>query len=396
MNDIGIFSINLHSFYLNYGAALHSFAFQKYLESKGVSSVIVDYKSKHIGDFRLDFPALSFIKKRAKLKTIIHALFATPSYKRKFKAFNKFYTENCKMLENNGKSFCYEDFNSGKEMHFDFPVAICESDVIWSPKTSNGFDRVFFFDYPCFDEKTKIAYAPSISNTKLSKAEEKEFCRLLENFDLLSCRENQTAEYVSKLTGRKCPHVLDPVLLLDDDFYKPYMERQRIKNYLLCYNVMQNDYEMLSFGKKVAKEKGLKFVELSDFVRNKITHKVLSGRSIGEFLWLLKNADYIITNSFHGMCFAILFKKNFLIFERDGVDLKVKSVLEVLGLENFFVKKDLEFSEEILKNKIDYQEVEKNLQKQREISFNFIDEIIGVTKSQTNKEIWGGGYNDMV
>lgn len=390
MSDVGIISINIHSFFLNYGAALHSFAFQKYLDKLGVDSVIVDYKSKHFGNFRFDKFYLNFIHGK-KLRPVISAfLFYTIPYKRKDKAFRKFYAENCRIIDNNGSSYTYDFFNEHSDsIYFDFPVVVCESDVIWSPKTSNGFDRVFFCDYKSFDGKIKVSYAPSISNTKLTSEQESEFERLVSNFDYLSCREKQTAEYVQKLTGRKCTHVLAPVLMLDEKDYLPYLEKQNAKKYLLVYNVMMNDKKMISFAKKLAKNKGLKLIEISDFVRNKIDHKTLTGRSIGEFLWLIKNADYFVTNSFHGVCFAALFRKEFLVFERDGVDLKVKSLLEILGLSNRFVCQSEIDSYKGSNKQTDWKSVKFRLDEHRKMSKDFIEESIMKNLKHYKKK--GGG-----
>lgn len=377
MIDVGIISINIHSLYLNYGAALHSFAFQKYLESLGINSVIVDYKSKHFGNMLLDRPAITFLKRHKRITTILSALLNTPSFKRKYKTFNAFYSANCKMVDNNGEPYTYDFFNKQNEkINFVFPIVVCESDVIWSPKTSNGFDRVFFCDYPCFKNKIKVAYAPSISNTHLTKTEEEKFKKLLENFDYLSSREKQTAEYVNTITGRKCVHVLDPVLLLDEKDYVPYFEEQKFSKYLLVYNVMRNDKKMLLLAKKIAKKRNLKLIEISDYVRNKIDHKTLTGRSIGEFLWLIKNSDYFITNGFHGVCFSILFKKDFLVFERDGVDLKVKSLLESLKLEDCFVFQSQIDSYIDNYKKIDWENVFNLLNIQRKDSMHYINESI--------------------
>lgn len=375
MSSVRILSINIHSLYLNYGAALHSFAFQKYLEKCGIDSVIVDYRSKHFGDFKLDNPAVTFWRRHSSIKTILNAILNTPSFRRKFKTFHRFYKENCTTVDNNGIPYTYEDFFK-EQFDFDFPVAVCESDVIWSPKTSGGFDRVFFCDCPCFEQKIKVAYAPSISNTVLSDEQESEFEKLLHNFDYLSCREKQTAEYVQTLTGRQCIHALDPVLLLDGKEYEPYMERQKYRKYLLAYNVMKNDKKMIRFAMNLAKQKCLHFIELSDFVRNKFSHKTLTGRSIGEFLWLIKNADYVVTNGFHGMCFCLLFQKDFLIFERDGIDLKVKSLLDVLELSERFVLEN--HSEQFLSRDflIDWEKVHFLLNEQRRNSMEYIHESI--------------------
>ena len=377
MSDVGIFSINIHSLYLNYGAALHSFAFQTYLKKYEIDSVIVDYKSKHFGNIRLDSPIRTCIEQGFSIRRFLSALLNTVSSKRKYKAFHRFYNSNCTMANNNGRPFTYSDFNDcNQNISFDFPIAVCESDVIWSPKTSKGFDRVFFCDYPCFSNKIKVAYAPSISNTVLTSEQENEFVKLLKNFDFLSAREKQTAEYVEKLSGKECAHVLDPVLLLDAEDYEPYLEKQKAKNYLLVYNVMKNDSNMLSFARKLARQKKLKLVEVSDFVRNKLKHKTLTGRSIGEFLYLIKNASYFVTNSFHGVCFAILYKRDFLVFERDGIDLKVRSLVDTLGLSETFVSES-KVNDFLSKQiSIDWKNVYELLAVQRKKSEKFIENSI--------------------
>lgn len=339
--DALIVSFGFYSKWLNYGAALHPFVFLRYLEGIGAKAAILDYESKSMEGINLKRLPLFFIKKGRTLRSVVAAILCAPSYRRKYKKFRAFYDANCKMLRKaDGAPFTYADFNRGaQEIKFGARVAVCEGDVSWSPVTSAGFDRVFFFDYPCFAPLKKVAYAPSISNTILTKEQEAEFKRLAANYDFLSAREGQTAAYVSELTGRPCPHVLDAVLLVDGAFYEPYMERQCFRNYLLAYNVMVNDKKMLEAGKKVASERNMRFIELSDYAANKRLHKALTGRSIGEFLWLLKNAGFVVTNGFHGMCFSILFKREFLVFERDGVDIKTRDLLSALKLEERFVPK---------------------------------------------------------
>lgn len=382
--DVGIISINIHSFFMNYGAALHSFAFQKYLEKVGIDSVIVDYKSKHIGDYRLDFPFVTAIKRHSSLRHVINMIVSSPSYHRKYSTFHSFYKKNCKVVDNNGVPFNYDFFqsNANKDDIFDFDIVVCESDVIWSPKTSKGFDRVFFCDYKCFNNKLKVAYSPSISNTRISCEEEPEFKRLVSNFDYISCREKETAEYIENLTGKKCTHVLDPVLLLSAEDYEPFIKVPKNENYVLVYNVMKNDKTMLSYAKKFAKEKKLKLIEISDFVINKLTHKTYTGCSIEEFLGLIKKSKYLITNGFHGMCFAILFKKDFKIFARDGFDIKVKSLLDILGMSNVFFDSTITQSDFRI-DKIDWIMVDNKLNLQRKISYDYI-------KMSIEKNIRGG------
>lgn len=373
--SIGIISINLHSLYMNYGAALHSFAFQNYLKIKGYDSVILDYESKHFNHYNLKYPFIMALRRRYGLKQIIAHLIMSPSFFIKYRKFERFYKLNCKMIDYNGRPYYYEDFlKKGDNFKFEFDTAICESDVIWSPLTSHGFDRVFFCDFNCFNDKKKIAYSPSISNTKLNAEEENEFKKLIKNFDFISTREKETADYVQTLTDKTVTHVLDPVLLLDSDFYESYLKKPKYKNYLLVYNCTKNDSKMIRFAKKVAKKNNLKLIELSNFVRNKIDHKVITSAGIEEFWGLIANCSMFITNGFHGMCFAILFKKNFVIFERDGYDIKVKSLLETLDIKNAFIKHEMLNKDSIYERfpEINWNKVYTKLDDMRIVSNNFI------------------------
>jgi hypothetical protein len=373
---VGILSINKYSLYMNYGAALHSFAFQKYLDKRGVDNVIIDYLPQHIGDYRLDFPIISAIKRRSGLKHIIGCLLRLISAKIKYDKFMKFFRKNYKMVNCPEGSFSKEDFEKNKTIDiFDFERIICESDVIWSPKTNKGFDRAFFCDYEFSKSMIKIAYAASISNTFFNEDEEKEFVPLLKNFDYISVRERQTAEYVQKFTDKKVFHVLDPVLLLDSEDYQPYIKYTKKCNYLLAYNCMHNDRIMMKRAKEFAKAMNWDLIEISNFDWNRIHNKVYSSLGIEEFLGFFLNAQFVVTNGFHGMCFSIIFRKNFYVFERDSIDLKIKSLISVLDLHHCFITGNKK-NDKFVNNTIDYDVVYKRLDSERRRSINFINNAI--------------------
>jgi hypothetical protein len=289
-----------------------------------------------------------------------------------------FYKNYCRTVDCNGKPFTSDFFEKNKNIDiFDFGKIVCESDVIWSPKTFKGFDRAFFCDYEFSKNMLKIAYAASISNTYLTQEEENIFKVLIKNFDYISVREKQTAEYVQQLTDKPVLHVLDPVLLLDAEDYQPFIKKIKNKNnYLLVYQPNKNDLALIKRAKKLAQSMKLDFIEISNFWRNKRYHKVYCSLGIEEFLGFFLNAQFIVTNAFHGMCFAIIFKKNFYIFQRDrdegGFDLKLKSLVSVLDIEEYFITGDKELTPII----IDYDKVYGRLNEERRKSMNFIDNAI--------------------
>jgi hypothetical protein len=374
-NKVGIISINRHTLDMNFGAALHSFAFQKYLDKTyAVDNVIIDYKYKIIIDYRLDFPLLTAIKKRMRMRTVIGFFLRLVWYKVRYDKFELFYKNNCRTIDCYGKPFTGNDFEKNEHIeNFDFGKIVCESDVIWSPKSTGGFDRAFFCDYAFSKNMIKIAYAASISNHSFTDEEENTFKHLINNFDYISTREKQTADYVGKLTDKSVFHVLDPTLLLNAEDYYPVMKKRRNQtNYLLLYSAMSNDLTMLKKAKNLAKLMNLDFIEISNNLKNKIYHKVCTYIGVEEFLWYFSNARFIVTNAFHGMCFSIIFKKDFYVFPRDGTDLKLRSLVSTLDLEENFIT----HNKELLPITIDYDKTYVKLNEERKKSTDFINYAI--------------------
>jgi len=359
---------------MNFGAALHSVAFQKVLDKHGIENYIVDYRSKHVEKFNFNNLFITNLKagKIKSLKGIVSSLINTPSLRSKYKKFSQFYEKNTRMYSDNGKPFFYSKFIKNEYNKFSFTTVVCESDVTWSPLTNEGFDRVLFFDLDAFNGINKVAYSPSISNTQLSNEQEKEFKKLLKNYDYLSSREDETANYVAELTGRECQWVLDPVLLLSKQDYEPYMEEVDFKDYVIVYNCMKNDSNLLKEAKDYADKNGLLLIEISDYNQNKIKykHRVLTDLGIEEFLYLFNNASYIFTNGFHGACFSIVFNKNFYLFARDGVDIKITSLLRMFDLEDRYVGLGQKIDKNA--NAIDYKKINEVLLKEREKSIKYI------------------------
>ena len=91
---------------------------------------------------------------------------------------------------------------------------------------------------------------------------------------------------------------------------------------------------MEAFADKIAKENGWKVVEISLRANNADKHRMFYEAGVEEFLSLVKHAEYIVTNSFHGMIFSVQFKKQFSIFSREQCDTKIKELLLLFGLED--------------------------------------------------------------
>src|SRR5699024_5747958 len=154
-------------------------------------------------------------------------------------------------------------------------------------------------------------------------------------FNYVSCRELEDMETLNVKFNLKAENHVDPTLLLTDSVWNFLADPNRKfkEEYILIYTVKQPK-NLLNEAKKIAKEKGMKIVQLRNRQFDREINYV-SNPSVGAFLSLFRDASYILTNSFHGTAFSIIYKKNFLVeFEaEDGsVNTRSKSLLDLLNL----------------------------------------------------------------
>ena len=124
---------------------------------------------------------------------------------------------------------------------------------------------------------------------------------------------------------------------------------------------------MEDYAERIAKEHGWRIVEISLRATNaEKGHEMAYAAGIEEFLGLVSKAECVVTNSYHGMIFSVLFKTPFAVFSREQCDNKITELLQILNLSG----RMMVTGEEKLK-KIDYAAVEKSIEKEREESLRF-------------------------
>ena len=375
---VGIVSYNIYSQHMNYGAVLHSFAFQQYLIKKGVDSVVLCYIPKKLNNYHLKYPILN-VNRIKSLKGFIIFLvnwgIGFFSNLRKYKKFQRFFREK---LRKTSLTYRFKDLMKLNSIeNFEFTVFVCESDVIWKLYSENDFDECFFLKFPAAEGQKKVAYSPSLSSRKFTVAETKKFVSLVSDFIAISTREAQTAAYLSSILNHNVEWVLDPTLLLDKADYDKIAIVPKEDGYVLLYNCMIDDHRMIKEARKFASRRGIQLIEVSNFYINKFVynHRTKTDIGIEEFLGYIKNADFVICNAFHGMCFSVIFKKQFFLFQRDESDYRMQNITEALGLQSRLIS----HTNKQIPSKyddIDYEEVYANLEVHRKRSYDFIDENI--------------------
>lgn len=374
MKDIAIVTVFHNNF--NYGAVLQAYALQKWLKQEGYESDILlidrdtsaSYKKRITSSSRkIDYTCWQKIKNQ--LTSAILFL-----RKRKINAFSRTYISMSDHI--------YSDADIGETNQL-YDVFIAGSDMIWH--FSVGYDA-FFLNFVS-DGHLKIAYAASIGVDQLDEAYMQYMTPLLERFDFISVREQASVRLLSGRVRQKVHCVLDPVFLLPSEHWVNMCKRgSKSKDYILVY-LLGLSMQTHRLAQALSENLGIKPVVIA-FGRIILNRAVLliKGKKIVavspiEFLTLIKNAKYVITDSFHGTAFSIIFHKSFCTVprkernEQPHISLRLYDILGRLGLENH-IQQTLEGVLRILHEEVDYEAVETRLEKERAHSTAFLKEAL--------------------
>lgn len=373
---VGIISFVTNSSHLNYGATLHGYAFQKFLKTRfGIESEIIDYFPKALIGENLKYPILN---KRVHKSWIIHTivkinwLLSVKSNRDKWNKFRNFIKSH---LRTTPLCYDYSALQTGNDSQgLDYDVFVCEADVIWKLTSEKALDENFFLDFPAAQNRNKVAYAPTVAARPIEGDLLRKVKQMTSSFRAISAREAKGAEYLSTLLDRKVEHVLDPTLLLDEKDYADIIkEPEEKERYLLIYTCTVNDREMVKEATRYGRQHNLKVIEISNYTLNRFVtqHSMRTDAGIEEWLGYFKNAELVCTNSFHGLCFCVLFRKNFFLFERDKNDFRMPDICEKLGLSDRLIPCGTREIPESL-SAIDYDDVYKHLSRLRTQSADFI------------------------
>ena len=251
------------------------------------------------------------------------------------------------------------------EEKFDFFVV--GSDQVWSPFSPDVNSTMFLtFVTP----NKRIAISPSLACDNIPTEQKDKYFKYLNGIKNISTREEQGSEIVANIIGRDVPTLLDPTLVHKQKFWDNYIKETNFKipqKYCFCYCLGSN-------------EENSKIKELCDLfdlqVINMMTDKKYYSLGPGEFLYLIKNAELVITDSYHGTIFSYIFKVPFINFKRKGTSIDMNSRFNTLykkmGIKPRYLYQIKE--EEIFK--IDFDLIDKNIENEKKQVFKFIENIV--------------------
>ena len=348
----------------NYGAILQTYALQKKLRQFNSDTEIIDYNCPYFQD---SYKIISF--KNITVKSIVKQFLLYKSKKQKYSKFDKFIKNNIRLSKvKNIKKKDIEKYTK------EYDKIIVGSDQVWNMSCTNG-DLTYFLDFVT-DNKRKNSYAASFGKRNITDKEKKVASKYLSSFNAISVREKDGQEILDDLNIKNASVVVDPTLLIEKkEWDKICAERMVNTGYILEYK-LYNSEKIKKIAKKLAKEKKLKIIVLQSDLKKEIEgSKVIRNAGIKEFISLIKYADYVITNSFHGTIFSLIYHKEFYISLIKGENAP-NSRLENLLKEYNLTNRILDYNENNFNQEIDYEEVDKKIVKNRDKSLDFLKKVI--------------------
>jgi hypothetical protein len=342
---IGILTFHAVS---NYGAVLQAYALMSYLRRQGHEVELIDYQPDYLmGRYQITAKALlhpiSWVKW---LKAV------------RFKGFNK------KHLKVSSCRYASRDelFTAADV----YDVVITGSDQVWNPEIAKPamVDPAFFLDFVS-EGKRRISYAASFGVDSISEEFHAEVRGLLGRMDAIAIREQSGKEIVCSLIGEDAAVevVPDPTLLLES--YDDLASKPSLEGYVFVYRVQTSEL-VEKVARAASDYAGVPLVKGFNTIRIwKEGAKVVLPDPKG-WLGYIKHADVVVTNSFHGTIFSILFRKKFFTVSLTGKTAKRNArllfLLEKLGLEDRFIREaDLEGIDERLAEPINWDQVQERL-----------------------------------
>lgn len=242
-------------------------------------------------------------------------------------------------------------------------------------------DKMYRFHYLDFSPSNtrRLMYAGSFGRVYIPEDRKQEVRDLLQKFNALSCREDEASDLVQQVAGFRPEVVLDPVHLLSPGDWRIIAKPvKRIKGeYILVYMLLRHE-KVMDIAKRIKELTNLKIVLLDASVQSKYkADTIVTDAGMEEFVWLFDNARYVVTNSFHGTSFSVIFGKPFFSYNipEPGFIVRSQSFLARIGCQDRIISDASEVSEANLN--IDYDSIDLEYQKHRALSITFLKQHIG-------------------
>ncbi|MBU5487102.1 polysaccharide pyruvyl transferase family protein [Clostridium sp. MSJ-8] len=371
MNKVGLITYHAAQ---NNGSFLQAYALEKKI------SKIEGYKCDIINFYSYEQEELySVFKKNNSFRNIAKNCVACLNYRNLKKRHDDF--DN---IVNNSMSLskkCYKTLEELDEAENEYDIFVSGSDQIWNVDAWD-YNDAYFLSF--VNNKPKISYASSFGgkiDSKKAQNYSDNVRKFLNEYDSIAVREVKGQKYAKSLVDRDVQVVLDPTFLLDQqDYDKICADRLVEGDYIFFYSIDYND-AALKIVKKFAEINNLPVVVVysgdnKSYKTLKYGFKMLKEAAPNHFLSLIKHAKYVLSTSFHGTVFSIIYNKQFFTVRgtengKINNDDRLTTILSRLGLEDRQLS-ELSKEEDYRPSDIDYSIVNPKLAEARQESVDYL------------------------
>lgn len=360
---VGIISIH---YGVNFGSSLQAYALSKFIEDRYDYIVeIINYIPP-----RYRFSQLYRISFEDGIKKTIHKIVRDIRYYNLDKKYKKFLSCHTHV------SPVIHDSEDAALRYKDFDFIVAGSDQIWNSDYNKGIDPMY---YLCFasNKSRKISYAASAGKTDFTQSEWELQKDLLKDYFMISYREQYMTELMEAHGIKNGKLVLDPTYLYSSGEWGRLQKKPKKcpDKFLLMYFLDTDSPELLECANKIAKQKELKTVLICNGRKGRFNNIDYEAANLTPdyYIWLFRKAEYIVTNSFHGVSFSINMQKQFSAIKRERYNSRLDSILGLMGLTNRYI--DIDDYKGAFTS-INYEGVNLRKQGLLEKSVEFLDEAL--------------------
>ena len=348
---------------INYGAVMQTYGLQEYLKKSGYEVEVIDYMNKKIEKELNSYTSIKINSPKSLVRRVVKNIYR----KRKAKVFQKFNLKNLNL--SNERNIHIKNINQLRDR---YDVMITGSDQVWNLNLT-GNDKTYFLDF-AKDTTIKIGYAVSVGD--VSKISLDNVLSEIKKFSAISIREKTFLEYAKSNYNISATLCADPTILAGKEYFDRISSKKLVNvKYIFCF-LMENKPEINQVAKQLSKEYGYKIID------NKSSVDFFMHCKPEDFLSCIKNAEYVLTDSFHGTVFSVLFQKKFVSDKYDSqgkIKSRVLDLLTIIGLDKNFIGISLKNKDAIkdgLLNEIDYRDVNNKLKIFSNLSGEWLIEAI--------------------
>ena len=347
----------------NYGAVLQAFALCQYLCNQGYEAENIDYWPKHHAIvYKLwcwEYRYFHFQGLRGKIKYLLNfPSILSRNYKRK-NNFNLFRKQNMKIVP----------------IEANYDAVFYGSDTIWNRWNLNtlytGFDPTYW-GADTITAKHRFSYAPSMGNVIDNEGTKKHCKEFLQLFDRISVREIPLKKKLEEWGFKDICITVDPTMLLSRDSWNLFASKRIVEGeYVLLYNLERSEV-CSDLAKKIERERKIRVVQLTALVSKVSSKDIYDTAGPIEFLSLFRYASYVVTSSFHGCVFSVIFNKQFCFHSNVETE-RISSLLRSCNLTDRFVTVP---DTAIMYKPIDYELVNDLVKREVIASRKYIDDCL--------------------